>query len=68
MLYIKLGEQTSVESEEVAPGLVVDFDAHNQAVGIEVENASSFIDLSRLEVLALPITNLILREQVETKT
>jgi uncharacterized protein YuzE len=63
MLYIKLADKASTESEEVAPGVVVDFDEHNRAVGIEIEDASTFIDLSRLEVLALPISSLILSER-----
>jgi len=60
MLYLKLAESISVESEEVAPGIVVDFDENNRAVGIEIEDASKFIDLSRLEVSALPISSFIL--------
>jgi uncharacterized protein YuzE len=64
MLYIKLVDRTSTESEEVSPGVVLDFDEQNQVVGIEIEGASTFIDLSRLEVLALPIVNLILSEKV----
>ena len=63
MLYIKLTERTSAESEEIAPGIVVDFDEQNRIVGLEIEEASSVIDLSRLEVLALPIANLVLREK-----
>lgn len=64
MLYLKLADRPSAESEQVAPGIVLDFDQHNQIVGIEIEDASTFIDLSRLEVLALPIANLIVREKV----
>lgn len=67
MLCIKLADAVSVESEEVAPGVVLDFDENNRAVGIEIEDASKFIDLSRLEVLALPIANLILSEKVPAK-
>ena len=63
MLYIKLVDRTSIESEEVAPGIVLDFDEHNQVIGIEIEDASKSIDLSRLEVLALPIVNLIFSER-----
>ena len=63
MLYFRLAKGVSAESEEVAPSIVVDFDEHNQVIGIEIEDASTFIDLSRLEVLALPIANLILRER-----
>lgn len=68
MLYIKLTDSTSAESEEVAPGVVLDFDENNRAVGIEIEDASKYMDLSRLEVLALPIANLILSEKVPAKT
>jgi uncharacterized protein YuzE len=63
MLYIKLTSEASTESEEVSPGIVLDFDEHNRIAGIEIEDASQFIDLSRLEVLALPITNLVLGEK-----
>jgi uncharacterized protein YuzE len=67
MLYIKLVDRASAESEEVSPGVVLDFDVQNQVVGIEIEGASTFIDLSRLEVLALPIVNLILSEKVSAE-
>lgn len=68
MLYIKLAEGVSTESEEVAEGVVLDFDERNRVIGIEIEDASNFIDLSRLEVLALPIANLILSEREPVKT
>jgi uncharacterized protein YuzE len=67
MLYIKLADGVSTESEEVAPGMVLDFDAGNRVIGIEIENASTFIDLSRLEVVALPIANLSLSERIPAK-
>jgi len=64
MLYIKLASGVSIESEEVAPGIVLDFDERNQVIGIEIEDASAFIDLSRLDVSALPIANLTLSRGV----
>ena len=64
MLYIKLTDGASTESEEIAPGVVLDFDASNRVLGIEIEDASKFIDLSRLELRALPVADLILRERV----
>jgi uncharacterized protein YuzE len=67
MLYIKLADGVSTESEEVAPGMVLDFDAGNRVIGIEVEDASTFIDLSRLEVLALPIANIVLSVRMPAK-
>ena len=68
MLYIGLVDGVSAESEEVAPGIVLDLDGKNRVIGIEVEDASKSIDLSRLEVLALPIVDLVLRERSSIKT
>ena len=68
MLYIKLADGTSTESEEVAPGIVLDFDEHNRVIGVEIEDASKFMDLSRLELRALPVSNLILSERVPAGT
>ena len=62
MLYLELVSGVSTESEEVAPGIVLDFDDKNHVLGIEIEDASTFIDLSKLEVSALPIVNLILNK------
>ena len=63
MLYIQLASGVSTESEEVVPGIVLDFDEHNQVIGIEIEDASTFIELSRLEVTALPIAELVLSQR-----
>ena len=64
MLYIQLADGPSTESEEIAPGVVLDFDAQERVVGVEIEDASKFIDLKRLELKALPIANLILSNRV----
>jgi len=68
MLYIELVSGVSTESEEVAPGIVLDFDDRNRVIGIEIEDASTFIDLSKLEVSALPIVNLILTKGVSAES
>jgi uncharacterized protein YuzE len=60
MLHIQLATGVSTESEEVAPGIVLDFDEYNRVIGIEIEEASTFIDLSRLDLSALPVANLTL--------
>ena len=39
-LYIKLADRPGREASEVAPGVVVDYDASGQAVGIDIERAS----------------------------
>jgi uncharacterized protein YuzE len=63
MLYIQLADEPGAESEEVSQGIVLDYNGQNQVVGIEIEDASKLVDVSRLEVLALPISNLILSER-----
>jgi len=35
-LYLRLDDAKIIESEEIAPGVIVDFDAKNRAVGVEV--------------------------------
>ena len=64
MLYIELVRRVSTDSAEVSSGIVLDFDEHKQVVGIEIEDASKSIDLSRIEMSALPIANLIVRERL----
>lgn len=54
-LYIGLQERPSVESEEVAPGVVLDFDANGNVVGIDIDRASELLDLSTLETDFLPL-------------
>ena len=68
MLYIQLADGVSTESEEVAKDVVLDFDARNRVMGIEIEDASKSIDLARLEIVALPIANLILSAREPVKT
>ena len=54
-LYIDLSEKASVESREVSPGVVLDFDDAGHLCGIDVDHASQNLDLSRLETVSLPI-------------
>ena len=39
-LYLSLDESKIIESEEVSPGVVLDFNELNQVVGIEILNLS----------------------------
>lgn len=59
-LYIDLSEAVSVESREVAPGVVLDFGADGQLVGIDLDHASKFVDLTHLEAEALPVSSFAL--------
>lgn len=40
-LYVHFSAHPAVESEEIAPGIMFDFDADNRLVGIEVLNAKT---------------------------
>jgi uncharacterized protein YuzE len=72
MMYIALNDGASAVSEEIAPGIVVDFCEHGVVLGIEIEDAGALIVLlsamisrmreSRTRILRLTIQNL--REMV----
>jgi uncharacterized protein YuzE len=50
-LYLRLDDSTIVESEEVSPGVVLDYNEANQVVGIELLHLSSrtpHLDLGEL--------------------
>jgi uncharacterized protein YuzE len=52
-LYIDLAEQPSAESREVSEGIVLDYDASGNVVGIDIDNASRKVQLQRLIVTGL---------------
>ena len=53
-LYIDLSEQPSVESREISEGIVLDYDAAGNLVGIDIDNASRRVDLKKLILNKLP--------------
>ena len=53
-LYIDLIDEPSTESIEIADGLVADVDADGRVVGLDIDQASRHLDLSRIEVIDLP--------------
>ena len=51
-LYLRLDDSTIVESEEVSPGVVLDYNESNEVVGVEMlylSKRSSNLNLSTLE-------------------
>ena len=50
-LYFRLDESSIVESEEVQPGVILDFNAEGKVVGIELLNLSSRMSSDQLKVL-----------------
>ena len=59
-LYIDLTERASVESLEVTPDIVVDFDENDNIVGIDIDHASKILNLSDLEITSVPTKKLVL--------
>jgi uncharacterized protein YuzE len=53
-LYIDLSEQPSVDSQEISEGIVLDYDASGNLVGIDIDNASQKVRLKELTLSKLP--------------
>jgi uncharacterized protein YuzE len=53
-MYIDLSSKTSIESKEISEGIVLDYDKDGKLVGIDIDNASSKIDLKELILNRLP--------------
>ena len=53
-LYIDLSEISSVESREISEGVVLDYDAAGNVVGIDIDNASHKVALKELTLSKLP--------------
>ena len=53
-LYIDLSEKPSAESREVSEGVVLDYDASGNIVGIDIDNASKKVQLKELTLSNLP--------------
>jgi len=53
-LYIDLSEKASAESREISEGVVLDYDAEGNLVGIDIDNASTKVHLKELSLRKLP--------------
>lgn len=56
-LYIDLIDHPSVDSQEVRPGVVLDFDADGNLVGIDIDHASKVANLYQIETEELPLAS-----------
>ncbi len=54
-LYIELSPSPSADSDEVAEGVVLDFDAAGKLVGIDIDNASHKLDLGEVTAEHIPV-------------
>ena len=50
-LYFRLDETAIIESEEVQPGVILDFDGNGKVVGIELLQLSTRIEPEKLRML-----------------
>lgn len=53
-LYIDLSSKTSVDSREVSDGIVLDYDADGNLVGIDIDHASLKLEINELILSKLP--------------
>ncbi len=50
-LYFRLDEAAILESEEVQPGVILDFNAEGKVVGVEILDVSTRVAPEQLQVL-----------------
>ena len=55
VLYLRLDDSKAVDSEEVRPGVVLDFNDQNQVVGIEIRRVRERVPLANLRQMQFEI-------------
>jgi len=55
VLYFRLDESAIVDSEEIKPGIILDYDANDNVVGIEILGVRKRVPLQMLKSLQLEI-------------
>ena len=55
-IYLRLDDSKIIESEEVSPGIVLDFNDHNQVVGVEILNVKDRVPLANLKQLQFEVS------------
>ncbi|HDQ40775.1 MAG TPA: DUF2283 domain-containing protein [Desulfonatronum sp.] len=53
-LYIELSDRASVESMEASEGIVLDYDAQGNLVGIDIDNAADKVQLKEVILSRFP--------------
>ena len=54
-LYLRLDDSKAVESEEVRPGVVLDFNEQDQVVGIEIRRVKERVPLANLRQMQFEV-------------
>ena len=60
-LYIDLTDKPGSDSQEVAPGIVLDFDEDGKLVGIDIQDASENVELSSLITDEVPLRKMSIK-------
>ncbi len=53
-LYIDLSSKPSVDSREVSEGVILDYDVEGNLVGIDIDQASTKLELKEIILSAMP--------------
>ncbi len=54
-LYIDLSHKASVDSREVSDGVILDYDELGNLVGIDIDHASTKLDIGEIVLGRLPV-------------
>lgn len=54
-VYLRLDDSKIIESEEVKPGIILDFNEHDQVVGIELLHVKERVPISNLKQLQFEV-------------
>lgn len=56
-LYVEFKAGSGAETLEVNDSVIIDIDSRGEVVGLDIDHASKRLDLSELEIEALPINS-----------
>lgn len=54
-LYVQLASGDASDGAEISDGVVADYDAAGRLLGLEIEQASTRLDITRLDTSGLPV-------------
>lgn len=57
-LYIKLSHKVSVQNREVSDGVVLDYDETGNLVGLDIDHASTKLDIREVVLGHLPLATM----------
>lgn len=54
-LYVEFQQRPSVDTREIAPDVRLDLDEQGRPVGLDIDHASTILDLETLDTVGLPL-------------